>query len=227
MTTVIILFIVFIMAYIVIIEIFTVLFRLTGLTEEKARFQVISMLTSTGFTTDESDLIIRTPRRRRLARYTILFGYGFTVIIVSILVNFILKLSDAQMRHIIVSAISFGILFVFLYLVTNIGVKKRFDMLIEQICFHLMHGKQTNTYIIIDKYGKSSIVSVHFKNMPEYINKVPFSEGTLRRKYGLIVLAIQRNGVTIEHITANDYLQKDDTAIIYGSYNNIKDAFGE
>ena len=35
---------------------------------EKARFQVISLLTGTGFTTRESEIVLSTRRRRRLAR---------------------------------------------------------------------------------------------------------------------------------------------------------------
>ena len=40
-----------ILLYWVITELFTFFFRLTGLPAEKARFQVISLLTGTGFTT--------------------------------------------------------------------------------------------------------------------------------------------------------------------------------
>ena len=60
--------------YLVIAEIFTMLFRFTGLPEEKARFQVISLLTGCGFTTHESELFLNSKGRRRLARYTMLFG---------------------------------------------------------------------------------------------------------------------------------------------------------
>ena len=45
----IILFMIFIFAYLIIVEIFVVLFKLTGLSGEKARFQVISMLTNSGY----------------------------------------------------------------------------------------------------------------------------------------------------------------------------------
>ena len=43
-----------IIVYWIISELFTILFRLTGLPDEKARFQVISLLTGSGFTTRES-----------------------------------------------------------------------------------------------------------------------------------------------------------------------------
>lgn len=68
-------FAIFILVYILINEIFTVLFRLTGLTEDKAKFQVTSMLTNSGFTTSDSELITSSRVRRKLARITMISGY--------------------------------------------------------------------------------------------------------------------------------------------------------
>jgi hypothetical protein len=81
--------IIFILLYFVIIaaviEINVILFRLTNLEKEVSRFQVISMLTGTGFTTGESELILGHPVRRRLSMFLILFGaFSLAVIISSI-----------------------------------------------------------------------------------------------------------------------------------------------
>jgi len=68
-----------------VIEIFVILFRVTGLKVEVSRFQVISMMTGTGFTTGESELILGHPVRRKLASFLILFGaFSLAVIISSI-----------------------------------------------------------------------------------------------------------------------------------------------
>ena len=69
------------------IEVFTVLFQLTGLTREKAKMQVVSLLTNSGFTTNESEIVMIGKHRRRLAKTVMLCGYSFAVIIVSVLVN--------------------------------------------------------------------------------------------------------------------------------------------
>ena len=68
------LFILIVMLYMVISELFTILFRFTGLPDEKARFQVLSLLTGCGFTTRESEMVLSTRSRRRLARIMMLFG---------------------------------------------------------------------------------------------------------------------------------------------------------
>ncbi|MFF2287762.1 hypothetical protein [Peribacillus butanolivorans] len=68
-----------------VIEISVTLLKLTGLKNTVVRFQVISMLTGTGFTTDESKSIIDHPVRIKLSMFLILFGaFSLAVIISSI-----------------------------------------------------------------------------------------------------------------------------------------------
>ena len=55
----------------------------TGLPDERARFQVMSLLTGCGFTTRESEAILSFRPRRRLALMTMIFGYAFNITIVS------------------------------------------------------------------------------------------------------------------------------------------------
>lgn len=79
----------FIALYIVIvmlvIEIAAVLMRTTGLERDIARFQVVSLLTGTGFTTKESELILGHPVRRRIGIFLILFGgFSFAVVVSAI-----------------------------------------------------------------------------------------------------------------------------------------------
>lgn len=79
----------FIMIYFVIVfavvEISVVLMRATGLDKDISRFQVVSLLTSTGFTTMESELISDHPIRRRIGMFLILFGlFSFAVIVSAI-----------------------------------------------------------------------------------------------------------------------------------------------
>ncbi|MFD2612517.1 potassium transporter TrkA [Paenibacillus gansuensis] len=78
---------VFISTYLAIIflvvEICVILMRLTGLDREISRFQVVSMLTGTGFTTKESELILRHPARRKIGIFLILFGVFSLAVIIS------------------------------------------------------------------------------------------------------------------------------------------------
>lgn len=75
--------------FIALIEVITVLFKLTGLSEEKARFQVISLLTGSGFTTKESELVTQHSTRRKLAQFLMILGYVGFLTETSFLVNLI------------------------------------------------------------------------------------------------------------------------------------------
>ena len=81
------LFSVLIVVYLIITEMFSIMFRFTGLPAERARFQVVSLLTGCGYTTKESEMFLSSRSRRRLARITMLFGYVFNNTIVSAFIN--------------------------------------------------------------------------------------------------------------------------------------------
>lgn len=79
--------VVYLLIVLAVIEINTTVFVMTGLDNKIARFQVISMLTGTGFTTGESELIIDHPVRRKLGAFLILFGAFSLAVIISAITN--------------------------------------------------------------------------------------------------------------------------------------------
>ena len=72
-----------------IIEISTTLLTITGLKRKIARYQAISMLTNTGFTTDEAKLILDHPFRRKISAFLILFGAFSLAVVISILSTYL------------------------------------------------------------------------------------------------------------------------------------------
>lgn len=115
-----------------VIEIFVVLFRLTGLKLEVSRFQVISLMTGTGFTTGESELILGHPIRRKLATFLILFGAFSLAVIISSISNFLTD--DLRINDILYVAAAFLLVF---------GVLKL--TFIQKILSKLFHRKMKHT----------------------------------------------------------------------------------
>ncbi|MBZ9633367.1 hypothetical protein [Clostridium sp. FP1] len=68
-------------------------FMLTGVSNTRAKIQVISLLTNCGFTTTESEIIVSSRKRRKIAITIMLFGNIFNVAIVSLLVNMVIFFS--------------------------------------------------------------------------------------------------------------------------------------
>ncbi|MEA1926610.1 MAG: TrkA C-terminal domain-containing protein [Candidatus Auribacterota bacterium] len=76
------LFIVTIMVSVLVVRVGAVAFNLTGLKWNQAKFQAMSCFTGTGFTTRESELVVTSPRRRKIATYLIIVGHaGFVAMI--------------------------------------------------------------------------------------------------------------------------------------------------
>lgn len=222
----IILFAVFIIVFNLIIEIFTVLFRLTGLTQEKAKTQVISMLTNSGFTTSESEIILSSRRRRKLAQVTMLFGFSFSVIIVSIVVNIFLTLNRAEVNNLFIASVVLAAVLVILLLVMRIrAVREWFDYLIEKIANRLMFGKESNIIVMIDNYRSKAMAEIYLEHVPLFLDNIRLADTKLKEKYDIQILLLRRNGDKVETIDGNTTLCPKDIIVVFGNYKNIRSVF--
>ncbi|MEG0069437.1 TrkA C-terminal domain-containing protein [Cetobacterium sp.] len=220
-------FFTFMLVYLLICEIFTILFRLTGLTEETARFQVISMLTTCGFTTSESELITSSRKRKRLAFITILFGYIFSVTIVSMVINFFMRMNDINSLHLIFKGILaiIGIIVIW-YSFLKIGfIKNNFDVFISKIGIRTMFRNQHNPIMVLGIFKSEVIAEVTITNIPEELLEIPLKNSNVRYKYNLQFLTIVRNDDISISITGETILKNNDRVIIFGNLKDIKKLF--
>lgn len=68
----------FVIIYVLLIRFYSTLLRLTGLTDSKAKFQAISLITNSGFTTNEAEIITTNKARRRIASAAMITGHIFS-----------------------------------------------------------------------------------------------------------------------------------------------------
>ncbi|MAT15184.1 MAG: potassium transporter TrkA [Planctomyces sp.] len=74
----------------IVVRVATVALTLTGLSSELARFQARSAFTSTGFTSSETEKVMRHPVRRRIIMMLMLFGNaGIVTAVSSLILSFI------------------------------------------------------------------------------------------------------------------------------------------
>ncbi len=217
------LFFVLTFIYILIIEVFTILFRLTGLTYDKSNFQVISMLTNSGFTTQDSEAITSSRIRRKIAKLTIIFGYLFTVVIMSSVVNIFLSLSNSELQDMWISGIIICVSIGLLLLLKRFRVLQKFiDRKIAKIGKKMMFGKNSNPIILLDIYENNVMAEISLEKMPETLINTKIKDSRLKEKYKIQLILIKRSGVTKSIINADDCLQKDDIIVVFGDYKNIK-----
>ncbi len=223
------LFVMFMFVYVFIAEVFTVLFRFTGLTAEKARFQVISLLTNSGYTTGEAELITNHPVRRKLAQVTMLFGYAFTVTIVSTIVNILLAVKLSQLESLLWQyAVPIVLLVVLIGLMRSKHTRRWFDDRIERVVHKWMFKDQGNAMLIMDNFAEQALAQVRIERLPAALAGKTLSECGLKEQYGVLVLLVRHKGNDSADLSAADgqtILLAGDLAVVFGQPERIHAAF--
>jgi len=220
--------------YMFMIEIFSVAFKLTGLATKKIRFQVASLFTSAGFTTQESELITDDDRRRKIAVICMYTGHIFSVIIMGLIINVLISIGASMNSerkgstftewYFIVFYVSIA-LFLFVLFIKIPPVNRKFQKLLENIAINTSkRRRESNIITVLDYYGKSAVVEVILNKLPEFANEVSLYDMALTKKYALILLSIRRGNRRVS-VSKDTMLVKGDVVVIYGHIDDIKEAF--
>ena len=219
------LFSLMILLYWVISELFAMLFRFTGLPDEKARFQVISLLTGCGFTTHESELLLKSKSRRRLARITMLFGYVFNISIVSMLINVFLSFQITELSNlfsVLIPLLAAAIIITFMRVPK---IRAWGDRFIERIAGKLTHRDEANSVLLLDYLGDDSIAQVKLVEVPEAFREKPLAKMGLKADYDIMVMLIEKPGKKAVPAGAKTVFDPGDKLTVFGDYKTICQAF--
>ena len=221
------LFSLIILTYWVITELFTILFRFTGLPDERARFQVISLLTGCGYTTKESELFLSNRRRRRLARITMLFGYVFNITIVSAFINVFLSLKQQQVEHLYLAVlIPLGVVAVIFVFMRVPRVRAWGDRLLEKVADRLVGRTDSfNTVTLLDYIGSDTIALVKLRHIPEEHRGVTLADMKLRAETGILVMLVEKPGEKAAAAGADTVFAIGDQLTVFGDYAAICKTF--
>lgn len=226
MDVIIILITIAIMLFIIIAEIFTVLFRITGIPEKKAKFQTISLLTNCGYSTKESEILMAVPARRKLAMVAMILGYMFSACFISAFVTLMFTLSQNQQDSFWMPVLICAGAIILLVLIFKIKfVKRAFDNLIFKLGHKLSSSKNSNIIKVIDNYGQSSIVEITIGILPKEFESQDLKSLKIKQNFGISVLAITRGSQTINNISGDDIIKINDIVTLYGNMTSIKELF--
>ncbi len=220
------LFSLIILVYWVISEMFTILFRFTGIPDERARFQVVSLLTGCGFTTRESEMILSSKARRRLARITMLFGYVFNITIVTAFINVFMSLKVSQAgSYVIGILIPLAAVAVILVFMRVPAVKAWGDRNLERLARRILRQDAANTVLLIDYIGQASIAQVTLYTVPEEFRGIPLAETGLKTEKNILVMLVESEGKQPEAAQAGTVFSDGDKVTVFGDYGNICRSF--
>ncbi len=191
----------------------------TGMPRVKAQFQARSAFSGAGFTTSESESVVKHPLRRSIIMSLILLGNaGFVTAVSSVILGF----SGQQMIEGWRSFVFLVIGLILLYLVKQ---SKRLDRLLEKIIIWFL-GRFTR----IKPMNFERIMTV----MEDYeVSEVPVSENPGLAGNSLAELCLTRDGLLVLGIVcaheryigvpAGDYrIDPEDRLVLYGRNENIE-----
>lgn len=208
--------IVYVIIVLLVVEILSIAFEMTGVPHEKAKFQVITMLT-TGYSTKESEIIVQHPVRRKLALFAMIFTYVSNVTLFSIIVN--LTKSEITKSIIVKSLIVLLALLVFVKnrMILEGKLRKQF------IKRGLFSANKTNVYYLLSKnngYGLYNLcVDRSFKFVGETIKESPLKEMSIQ------IINIDKGNRIIEFPEADYKMELGDNLLVYCKLNTIKKCF--
>jgi TrkA-C domain len=203
-----------------VIEFSVSILNITGLESKISRFQVISMLTGTGFTTEESNSIIDHPVRRKIGAFLILFGAFSLAVIISSISNMLAN----NLRILeLTFAISVLLLLVILSRIPRIKNHFKNKLRTEMEAHYDICEQPIKEVLFLDRDDwVTEIVIMHNskligKNPTELINKLE----------DINLLFVKRGKVKIRKDLGKEIIHEGDQLFLYGNKNEIELKFKE
>lgn len=215
------LFLLIVIIYLVISELFTILFRIVGLPEERARFQVISLLTGCGFTTRESEMFISTRSRRRIARSIMLFGYVFNITVITALINLFLSMKNFQEQAFMGFVIPIAIVAVVIIIIRIPIVRTRIADVMMHIAGRVINHDDSNSVVIIDHIGSESIAQVLLRSVPADLAGKTLAQMDLRSSGNILVMLVEHRKSGAQPAVADTVFLGGDKLTVFGNYKDI------
>ena len=212
------LFLVFILLFLI-IEVSTVMLVLTGLDRETARFQAISLITASGYTTSESELVVRHPVRRKIAVVLMLSGTIALAFIISILVRVLGRgFSGPEDVFMLVS-----FLVVVYLLFRNARVIHFLDHHLEKRLGNQPYLQKRTVEELLKIDEHFSIAEVHLANpQASWLDK-NLGKTQLRDKNVMVLSIRRKDGTIIRAPRGKDVLRQGDILLVYGRTRYINE----
>ena len=196
---------------------------MTGMEQEKAKFQALSAFTRTGFTTREAELAVNNPQRRRIVTWLIILGNAG---LVAVIVTATSSIVTSQGYTV---AINIVVLIVGIYLLYKIArytpFVRRWERFVENRFIKsrvLEEGATEDLLHFIEGYG---VVKVIINPASPFVGS-SFSD-IRRLEKDLQVLGIERGKDWITSPKMEEVVKESDKLVVYGHINVLKSMFGQ
>lgn len=217
------LYILLLVIFILVIEVISMIFRVTGLSMEKARFQVISLFTHTGFTTREAELISQHPLRRKIASYLMLVSYVTQAGLISLFTKLLIEKESISYLVIVI----FVIILVFVIIGKNRLFFSKLGKILERYLFRRIkrHNKKRTIDEVLKLNADFGVYEIVLSEKNVHCGK-SLRDARLKDHY-IQILNIDRGSHIIEFPDADLILEPADKIVVYGRINSITEFMSE
>ena len=203
-----------------IVEIVSILLKSTGMDMYKARFQTISILTHTGFTTRESELITQHPFRRKIASFLMVVSYLSQITLISVLINALMQNTN---KLLIIGAILIVILIFFFSLTRTKFLSSRIDRFVERIIEkRIFRSTKKNPMSQVMKTSTDFGIFEIIIDEDGGLNGKTLSESGLKKSF-IQVLKVDKGNETINFPEPNYLIGVGDKLVVYGKIKSIRE----
>jgi len=229
-----ILFVIVVIISITVVRIGAVAFELTGLDWTVAKFQALSCFTSTGFTTKESELIVKSQQRRKIATILMIIGHAGFVTLIATFVN---SMHPSQLVHKVFQPIihldkmptlsvliNIVIIALACWLILSLFSRTKFSKKLTKVIQNFFIKKDfiSRIYVqdLVISAGGFGIINIEVtKNSMLYHMSLT---DTVKQYPNMKILAIERGRNIITNLTDDTRMLLGDNIISYGKIDEIK-----
>lgn len=198
----------------IVVRVATVALSLTGLSTPLAQFQARSAFTSTGFTTTETEKVMRHPVRRRIIMLLMIFGNaGFVTAISSLILSFMgADSSGGLWMRIGLLALSLSVLWVIAY---SEWVDRRLSKVIQRALQRWSDLEIRDYAGLLHLNGDYIVVELQVKR-DGWLTNTQLHQLKLSDE-GVLVLGVEKPDSTyIGAPRGETVLEPEDTVLLYG-----------
>lgn len=206
---------------IIVTKIATVALARTGMSREAARFQARSSFTGVGFTTSESERVVRHPVRRRIVMFLMLLGNaGLITAVSSLILGFVQPGETATLVRRLL--LLFAGLVILWTLSTSQWVDRRLADLIDR-ALRRKSGLDVQDYASLIHLSHDYRLVELLVTEGDWLEGRTLAEAKLRDE-GIVVLGVERPDGTYVGVPKGDVrIRPEDTLILYGRESALND----
>ena len=196
---------------------------MTGMEENRARFQALSAFTGTGFTTKDAEIVVNNPRRRRIITWLMILGNAGIVTVIVSATSTIVS-SEGFWLPIAIAIIIIWIFIVY-RIVSRRGLTRRWEEFVQNRLFNRKFFHETiveELFLIANDYGLVRIIAT---NDSLLLNSSAMEEKVNKKNF--MIVGINRGNRWISLPEDYEAIRKNDRVILYGRLNMIHKIFKE